>query len=523
MSDKTRLALGILVASVVLGFAGNWLLWAPDWGINVGLWLAIAVAAALGLRRLGRVERLPGEPWSFVAVLFFAFAFAWRDTGWLRTLDILVIGVALTLPFWRPVAGTLKRALLGEAALGAANGTASAIGGWVFALDPEIKWSEAAQGGAWRHGGGVLLGLALGLPLLLIFGALFMSADARFDGLVRGAFKMDLEEGIGHGFVIAILAWGTGGFLYGMLGHRARPAVSLPGWAIGIVPVATVLVMLVALFGTFVALQVPYLFGGAAVIAQSSGLTFAEYARRGFFELVTVTTLALPLLLALHGLKGAASARAEAVFRVLAWAMLLLLGVFIASAVQRMLLYQGEYGWTTARLFVLAFEFWLAGVLAWFGATVLRGNRPAFLFGAIAWGMVAAAAMHVPNWEAMIVRHNLSLATQGRPVDVQYFYELSLDAVPALAEALPTLKDDTGRAVAHQLYNAHLDTHEPDWRTWRWSQQAAAQALKDRRAELELLTKPVYGPEYVHGSTMYPVDTVNTVEPTAERDWRDSR
>jgi hypothetical protein len=517
VSDKTRLAMGILVASVVLGLAGNWLLWAPDWGINVGLWLAIAVAAALGLRRVGNVERLPGEPWSFVAVLVFAFAFAWRDTGWLRTLDMLVIAVALTLPFWRPVAGTLKRAVLGEAALGAANGAASAVGGWVFALDPEIKWSEASQGGAWRHGGGVLLGLALALPLLLIFGALFMSADARFDGLVRGAFQMDVEEWIGHGFVIAMLAWGTGGFLYGMLGHRARPAISLPGWSIGIVPVATVLVMLVALFGAFVALQVPYLFGGAAVIATSSGLTFAEYARRGFFELVTVTTLALPLLLALHGLAGAKTPRAETVFRVLAWAMLALLGVIIASAVQRMLLYQGEYGWTTARLFVLAFEFWLAGVLAWFGATVLRGNRPAFLFGAIAWGMVAAAAMHVPNWEAMIVRHNLSLATQGRAVDVGYFHELSLDAVPALAEALPTLKDEMGRQVAHRLQDAYVETKDADWRTWRWSKHAAARATEARKPEWDLLTRPVYGPDYVHGTTMYPVDTV---APDPERDSR---
>ena len=85
---------------------------------------------------------------------------------------------------------------------------------------------------------------------------------------------------------------------------------------------------------------------------------------------------------------------------------------------------------------MLAFEGWLAGVLVWFTATVLRGKRDAFLFGTLVWGFVASAALHAPNWESWIVRHNVALASQGRPVDVHYFKELSLDAVPALAEAL---------------------------------------------------------------------------------------
>lgn len=537
MSEKTRLALGILAASLLLGLVGNWLLWASDWGINMGLWLAVAVASVFALQRAGRQARLPGGPWPFVAVLFFGFAYAWRDSGWLHTLDVLVLVVALSLPFWRPLAGTIRRALVGDAVVGGAHAGLGAMTGWAFVLDPGIKWSEVNQGGAMRHGVGVLVGLALALPLLLVFGGLFMSADAGFEQLIKGVFNLNADVLVGRLFLTGILAWGTGGFLYAMFSSRQVAGAAGPAVSLGIVAVATVLVMLVALFGTFVALQLPYLFGGAEAVSRAAGLTLAEYARRGFFELVTVTALALPLLLALHALIGrptrvvaqpdpvavidgppetavdaegpetapspapvalepdeAAARRGETVFRWLAGAMLVLLGVIIASAVQRMWLYQATFGWTTARLYVLAFEFWLGVVLVWFAATVLRGRRDAFLFGAVAWGMVASALLHVPNWEAMVVRHNVALAAKGLPVGTSYLDDLSLDAVPALAAALPGLEGETGRAAAHRLKDAYHRTLDPDWRSWRWAQHAARAAVWPQRALIDELTRPVLGP-----------------------------
>ena len=45
--------------------------------------------------------------------------------------------------------------------------------------------------------------------------------------------------------------------------------------------------------------QFRYLFGGAALVQVSETLTYAEYARRGFFELVAVAALLLPIMLLL--------------------------------------------------------------------------------------------------------------------------------------------------------------------------------------------------------------------------------
>src|SRR5205085_5750237 len=142
------------------------------------------------------------------------------------------------------------------------------------------------------------------------------------------------------------------------------------------------LVLLDALFLCFVCVQVRYLFGGATWVAQVAGLTYAEYARRGFFELVWATALVLPLLLALHWLLRTDDRAAQRIFRALAAAQLVLLFVVIASALTRMRLYQREYGLTELRLYTTAFMGWLALVFVWFAATVLRGARERFACGA---------------------------------------------------------------------------------------------------------------------------------------------
>ena len=50
---------------------------------------------------------------------------------------------------------------------------------------------------------------------------------------------------------------------------------------------------MVLLFGGFVAVQATVLFGGARHVLQTAGLTRAEYARQGFWQLLAVTVLTL--------------------------------------------------------------------------------------------------------------------------------------------------------------------------------------------------------------------------------------
>src|SRR2546426_9357543 len=229
-------------------------------------------------------------------------------------------------------------------------GLDAALSAWlgVFPLvGRDVTWSELPRGGRLRQLRGAALGGLLAFPLLVVFGGLFSSADAVFHDVVADAFAIDFGAVLGHIALFGIFTVLAAGYLRGAL-LRAAPSRSLTEGdskvGLGIIPVATALGLVDLLFLVFVVIQVRYLFGGAELIATATGLTYAEYARRGFFELVTASALVLPLLTGADWLVRNESREHQRTFRQLALVLLLLLAVVMASAFTRMRLYVSEYG-----------------------------------------------------------------------------------------------------------------------------------------------------------------------------------
>jgi hypothetical protein len=489
MSDATRLALAVLGISLPLGLLGDLLLRATPWGLNVPLFTVALLAAAAALLRWRRIAIPASSAWLIAPALLFAAAIAWRDSAWLFGLNLLALLGSLALIALYTRAGRLLVAGATEYLLGALLVGVSALAGWTPPLLADVRWPEVrVGGGAIRHLVAVTRGLAIALPLLLVFGALFVAADAAFEGLVGRLFDWDLATLLSHLFLIGCWAWLSAGWLRQMLLARpwANPVGACPRLlTLGMVEMAIVLGALDLLFLAFVILQLPYLFGGAARVQAIPGLTYSEYARRGFFELVTVAALALPVLLLADWALRRERAAAVRLFRLLAAALVALLFVVIASALQRMLLYQSEYGLTELRVYTTAFMLWLAVVVAWFLATVLPGRRDLFAIGALLAAMAVVLALDAANPDALITRVNLARLAQGRPFDAEYATVLSADAVPTLVESLPTLPERERRTVAAQLAARWSPPAELDWRTWSWGRQQAWRAVAASRAAIQ--------------------------------------
>ena len=117
------------------------------------------------------------------------------------------------------------------------------------------------------------------------------------------------------------------------------------------------------LFASFVAVELTVLFGGRRHVLATSGLTYAEYARQGFWQLLTVTALTLALVAVAVSKAERASKPDRVIVRVLLGTLCLLALVIVASAIHRMSIYEQAYGFTRLRVFVLATEFWLGAAL----------------------------------------------------------------------------------------------------------------------------------------------------------------
>jgi hypothetical protein len=226
----------------------------------------------------------------------------------------------------------------------------------------------------------------------------------------------------------------------------------------------------------FVLVQLRYLFGGRGLVEERVHLTYAQYARHGFFELVAVAVLVLPLLVAANTF-----VRSRLV-RWLSFGLVALVFVVMASALQRLRLYQQEYGLTELRLYATGVVLWLALVFALLAVTVLRGRPRPFALGAIVLGFAATLALNVLNPDAWIVRTNLS-----RPqVDAAYLARLSDDAVPTLLQRLPTLERPLQRSLAQALLARDA---QHDFVGWNASRARAGSLLASHHDELVRLAR----------------------------------
>lgn len=494
MSDKTRLQLGALGVALVLGALGDVLLRGTPWGINAPLWIAALLIATFALARWRGVAISPAAGALGLVALAFAGAVAWRDSTTLLLLNVLAAMAAMGLAAFYSRSGRLLLA-------GVTDYLVATVFVWLCAFIVgmpvaliDLRWREIPMRGTSGQVARILRGLALAVPLLLTFGALFVAADAMFEDLVGNLFFWDLGVAIGHLLLALAIAWIVVGLLYQIFFARMLSgiAVSCPSFlSLGIVELGIVLGTLNVLFLAFVLVQLRYLFGGAALVDASTSLTYSEYARRGFFELVTVAALLLPLLLLADWMRRTATRGQTLLFRALALALVALLFVIMASAMQRMLMYVSVYGLTELRIYTTTFMGWLAVVFGWFLITVLRDQRRYFAFGALVSGIVAVIALNALNPVAMIVYTNAGRVALVPPptspaesrrgmkseFDTAYVTTLGADAVPALVQVLPLLPEAERQATAEWLLTRWSQPKTEDWRTWNWSRWQAWQAV----------------------------------------------
>ncbi len=459
--------------------------------------------------------------------------FVWRDSLQLKffdTLAILTILAVLTLPVLKikiSVAG-VSHYLIGFIWCGLNTAFAP-----FYLLFGDIKWTIIPQTGWTKHLSAVLRGLAIVAPILLIFGALFVAADAVFQGIIERTFNIQPELFVPHFVCIGFLSWIIAGYLRGSLignfadeaakkivnpdDHKSPPlsiteirdedapktdnqppkkvrdwqnldnSLLPKGFTLGAIEISIVLGLIDLLFLSFVVVQISYLFGGFELVQNTPDFKLAEYARRGFGELVAVAALVLPILLGSHWLLRKDSPVNEKIYRVLAGMNIGLLFVIMVSAAQRLYILTGNlgYGLTTVRFYPAIVMIWLAIVFVWFALTVLRGERQKFAWGALCSAFFILGILHFVNPDAYIVRTNIRLMQEGRSFDARYNSDLSDDAVPVLLENLPAMKIEQQCVVKNRLSNrANFAEQENDFRSFNFSRWLSREMLDSNKESL---------------------------------------
>jgi hypothetical protein len=500
-SLSPAIASATLGVAFVLGVVGDSLLDVGFPGAGFPMWVALIALSGMALAwRADLAVPRESAGWYAVAIAL-ATCSAWRDAETLQvfntfgTVGALVLGAAAM----NRDAPVLFAARLRDSAFAFAHTFWTALIGifpLAFREAPASAASVMVKSRLARYARATIIVAAL----LLVFGALLRSADPIFASLIALP-SFDVNEVFNHLIIIGVFtALLGGGARATLLAKQERAGdATLPFFRLSSVEVTAALVTLNVLFAAYVLAQLGWFFGGEQFLRERTGLTVAQYARGGFFQMLVVVALVVPLLIATRSAlePGRALARRHTL---LALPIVGLLGAIIVSAASRMQLYVRYYGLSVDRVYPVAVMAWLAIVLVWMTLTVLRGRPRTFTAGAAISALATLFTLNVVSPDRIVARVNLAraghTANGATPLDIVYLAQLSGEATGLAIQAVltpPTTIDANARCEAARMLlvrwgpesNRRKSRDVPAaWRSWNAGAAAGLQAVSAHSAEL---------------------------------------
>ena len=445
-------------------------------GPTAGLTAAVFAWYALLLAWLGPgFLSAPSSRMLFLFDLFLGLTFSLGSNWYFRLWNCLALLVLLPLhtvsgasrfPWWRP-------AILWERPLLLLRGLFGHLSVAVSVLTAGKKADSRRAFVVAAGACGALALVALLLPILASADALFAAATADLRAFIQAHFTTALWK----------LLWGLvlTPFVFGLLVGLRRPQPSaVPAAerfpkADGLLFVV-MLTALDALYLLFLAVQSAGLFGGADYLA-ARGLSYADWARSGFFQMVGVTVLNLAVLLPALSLSRR-EGRAWKALRLLSAGLAAESLVLLASACWRMTLYVTAYGLSFKRLMT----YWGMAMMALFLLTALyKTRRPDFAFCRAAFPLALAGWLVINCVPAdyLVAKNQVDryLSGESAAIDAEYLlYDLSYDTLSQLDRLDGNLICRDWRSGGQRrLFSLLADRRAEaaaacsDWHTWSLS------------------------------------------------------
>lgn len=482
------------MAVLLLGWAFDFLFWGLTPGVNFAIFVLAVLTTGVVLLSS---EGLRPTAWTLALlapILFFAAMFFARTEPFSVFLSVVLTLLLLAVFAVTYLGGRWIFYSLADYVVRAFQLIGSVlIAGAAFAFSkpspsPEAS-TELEKKTASRHIWPVVRGILIAIPIIAIFSALLSSADVVFAQRINDVIQLfsleKLPEYIIRGVYIVVLAYLLAGvFLHAAQKSRDEKLYGLEKPLIpqflGFTEAVIILGSVVALFTFFVVIQFQYFFGGEANITIE-GYTYAEYARRGFGELVTVAFFSLLLFQGLSTVVKRETSTQRKIFAGLGIGLVALVFIMLLSAYTRLTLYEEAYGFSRLRTYTHVFMIWLALLLLAVVVLDLLQRQRTFAFAAMLALIGFSVSLLLLDVDAFIANHNVQRAVEGNELDVAYLASLSPDAVPALVdwytnpELDPEIQDGVGASLA--CINADPTPRDTDWRSFNSSIWQADNAL----------------------------------------------
>jgi uncharacterized protein DUF4153 len=457
-----------VASAVVVGLAADQALRVGWFGLGASVALECATLALMLVGGLRRVES-----WLLAAA---AGAFgAWltvRASPWLLWPDVAAMFALLALAASIRLRGSLLDIGIAEAAARGVNAALHALAGVLFLARPIVGARSRVAAGA-----PVARGLLISIPIAVVLAGLLASADPIFASFLR--INLDFSQLALDAVYVLAGALVVAGLLR-VAAAEPIDRVDGPLWRLGTTEALVVLAVVDAIFGAFAIAQA-LAAGGERDALLTAGVTYADYARSGFFQLLWVAGITLVVLILCSRITGFALRKGRLAFTVLAEIAIALTLLIVLVASMRLSLYESAYGFTMLRLYSHIFAGWIAVVFLLLAADLagLWSRRRWFVGATVITAIGLLMALNIANPEAIVVRLNIDRATATHSIDAQYLAGLSSDAEPALLASRFQV-DASIQQDINTVACAGPRSYAPSPAAFNWADAAAVEARRER-------------------------------------------
>ncbi|KHE73228.1 DUF4153 domain-containing protein [Halobacillus sp. BBL2006] len=316
----------------------------------------------------------------------------------------------------------------------------------------------------------LMLGLLIGVPLIIFIVGLLMQADQAFQELLGDIPSWFMNMNINEFFIRAILSIMLGMLFFGVFqilprerGQKEESSRETKKSKYDGIVSIPVLILLNLVYFVFTIVQFTYFFGGEL----QGGMSYAEYARRGFFELLLVTLVNLTTLVLMLSLNKPQSRVIKVVLKSMYSLLIVFSGVLLVSAFQRLTLYEQQYGYTMDRVLPHVFMVFLFVIFTYTLIKVWVEQLPLIHFYILT-GLLFYTGLNAINVEKWTVQQNLERFEETEKIDVYYLSSLSYTGVDGLlnlyekAPEYPNLEE-----VLKERKQRLLSSPINQWNSWQ--------------------------------------------------------
>lgn len=512
----------LVAVSILLGVIFNFLFWEKIPGISFPLFVSLCLLGGYGL-----ISASGGKPAKTNTVLISLILIFACLTIIRREPFTSVLNFAFTLFAMALLAGTyLSGEWIRFNLVDHVSSFFHLVGGMISLpwMQNEDRGKNEDSGDKKKSIAPILRGVAFSLPIWMVFLGLLYSADLIFAeriDLILTNFDLENLVELTARLILTLLVayFFSGAVLFaaqrsGNLRAKPEEKAVIPSF-LDLTETGIILGGVILLLGSFVIIQFQYFFSGQANITLE-GFTYAEYARRGFGELVGVAILSILLLKGLSLITKKDELQRHRIFSALSAGLVALVLVILVSAFQRLFLYESAYGFTRLRTYAHVLMIWLGIYMLAFLMMEIIKRQNLFInisLAVLAGFSLTLSLLHVDRF---IVDRNVTRSIEGEMFDAGYLSSLSSDAVPAMVEhfdnsSLPgELREGIGAAlVCFQQAPFNQSLGERPWQSFHFSDKAALAALDKIQEELDRYrVNNVTWPKSVIGSSgiQYPCE-----------------